>query len=106
MTLSEFFGALKKLNLRWALGTSGCVRIASPTNHPASEFQGNCPIQAVAGRFKNFSNNNMSAFDDARYLGLNAKDARRIMNAADGNKRIKIRPDLLRACKLKEVKEV
>ncbi len=95
MTIDEFFAALEKTPRDWL--NSGAVR-------RCGKFCPQCPLTAVAGfgereGFWTYGDTGMWHYA-AQVLGLRMRDARKIVNAADG--RGSLRERLLIACGLKQ----
>jgi hypothetical protein len=100
MTLDEFFAVLETTPRDWNI-RYGDVKI----RRNMGTFLRQCPIIAVAAFCERGGSSWMYRDairwkDAARALGLQAKDARKIVNAADGHGRLRQR--LLAACKVGE----
>jgi hypothetical protein len=101
MTIEEFFAALEKTPRDWRIAWG---RVAKTTVRRDGKFVPQCPLTAVAGFGER---EGFWTYGDprhwqhaARELGLRKKDARKIVNAADG--RGSLRERMLAACGLKD----
>ena len=103
MTIEEFFAALEKTPRDWGIDwrLDGFRPVKGVRRDAAFSVQ--CPLTAVAGfdeREGFWTYGDPACWPDAaRYLGLRMKDARKIVNAADGRGSLRLR--LLAACGLK-----
>lgn len=97
LTIDAFIRRLAKVPVKWKMATSGNMRAFIGTSRV-------CPITAVDPCHQHPLMWKWSS----KQLGLDARLARRIMNAADnrirGDASRTIRRRLLRACKLTEAK--